>query len=82
MVRGWTRNVYVNEWVRQTFGQELQGAAAGVLEANLGVKQLNWLAHSLREGVLCSRLWLKWRVERLLQTVSSSGAIQQFYVNA
>jgi len=72
----------VNEWIRQIFGHDLREGAPGALEAGLNVKHLNWLVRSLREGVLAERPWLRRRVERLLQTVSNSGVIQQFYVNA
>lgn len=72
----------VNEWIRQLFSHELEAPAGEVLEAGLGVKHLNWLVNSVRDGLLCSNPWLRRRVERFLRTVSNSGVIQEIYVNA
>ncbi len=72
----------VNEWIHQIFGPDLDEPAGDILEASLGVKHLNWLLHSLRGGVLASNPWLRPRVERFFQAVSSSGVIQELYVNA
>jgi len=72
----------VNEWIRQIFSPDLGAPEGNILEASLGVKHLNWLVHSLRDGLLASNPWLRRRVERILQSVSNSGVIQELYVNS